>query len=477
MPRKKADPAELEGIKVIGEETPELVPESMETASADEVAQINALDSDETESGETTAGDDAVSIHEAEIEELVSEENNEKPEVLDPGEDSSHSSESVSTRKPKRTRKTAAKTSDTVDTDQVPEIVQEDAAGLKQIAEGASLQEPVPESEDKMSYIQEMHAADNEGETQYGEQQPNPLDYRQPRENVLALDAERQVETQADKHANDVLDLYESLKSNRILTDFIQGVEVSPNNRLLSYAVIYHGDLKVIIPASETVEPPEELHDRRLEDVMHYLITKRMGAEIDYVIQHIDKETGIAAGSRLEAMAIRRRQMYYGIDYDGNNLVYEGVCAEARIISVIRTGVFADVLGVEQFIPNRELSYQRFVDASQYYAPGQRIVVRIMSLERLGKPNVKIEVSAKLAADNPYEKALRKFTIGNRYVGKVSMVNEHGVFVAMDGGVDCLCPYPPRGRPPRGARVTVRILGIENETSKIWGVITHMSAV
>ena len=34
---------------------------------------------------------------------------------------------------------------------------------------------------------------------------------------------------------------------------------------------------------------------------------------------------------------------------------------------------------------------------------------------------------------------------------------------------------PQRGRPPRGCRVTVRILGINHESNRIWGVITHMS--
>ena len=51
-----------------------------------------------------------------------------------------------------------------------------------------------------------------------------------------------------------------------------------------------------------------------------------------------------------------------------------------------------------------------------------------------------------------------------------------GVFVALDGGVDCLCSYPKRGRPPRGARVTVRILGLNMESNRIWGAITHIAA-
>ena len=51
----------------------------------------------------------------------------------------------------------------------------------------------------------------------------------------------------------------------------------------------------------------------------------------------------------------------------------------------------------------------------------------------------------------------------------------NGVFVSLDGGIDCLCSYPKRGRPPRGSRVTVRILGINNESNRIWGAITHIA--
>ena len=65
--------------------------------------------------------------------------------------------------------------------------------------------------------------------------------------------------------------------------------------------------------------------------------------------------------------------------------------------------------------------------------------------------------------------------MGNRYVGTVSVVDTTGVFVALDGGIDCLCSYPKRGRPPRGSRVTVRILGIDHVSNRIWGAITHIA--
>ena len=294
--------------------------------------------------------------------------------------------------------------------------------------------------------------------------------------NVLSIDEHRTVETEADKARNDLLDLIESMKTQKILTGTIQGVEQPEDNPSRSLAVIYHGDFKVIIPAEEAVLPPEDNRGRSQEDVMHYTLTKRLGAEVDYIVKGIDPQSGVAVASRLEAMAAKRKEYYFGTDRDGNNILYEGVCAEARIVSVIRAGIFVDLFGLEIYIPLRELSYQRLLDASSQFQPGQRVLVKIRSIDRSDRNHIKASASVKQAGENPYEKALRRFSVGNRYVGTVSMVDTTGVFVALDGGVDCLCSYPKRGRPPRGARVTVRILGLNMESNRIWGAITHIAA-
>lgn len=184
-------------------------------------------------------------------------------------------------------------------------------------------------------------------------------------------------------------------------------------------------------------------------------------------------QTGMAVASRLEAMKARQKQYYLSRDRDGNNLLYEGVLAEGRITSVIKAGIFVDLFGVEVYISMKELSYQRWIDASEYYRPGQRVIVRILSVDRSDRNNIKVKASVKQAKENPYEKALKRFVEGNQYVGTVSMVDENGVFVAMDGGIDCLCEYPRRGRPPIGSRVTVRVIGINRSTNRMWGAITH----
>lgn len=300
--------------------------------------------------------------------------------------------------------------------------------------------------------------------------------YPKPDLTVLTIDDRPTVETEADKAKNDLLDLLESQRTGRILSGTIQGVERPEDNPSRSLAVIYHGEFKVIIPAEEAVEPPSDLRGRLPEDVLHYMLTKRLGAEVDYIIKGIDSKSGLAVGSRLEAMRARRKEFYLGTDRDGNNLLYAGVCAEARIVSVIRAGIFVDLFGLEIYIPLRELSYQRWMDASGYFQPGQRILVKVLEVDRNDRNNIKASASVKQAGENPYERALRRYSVGNRYVGTVSMVDTNGVFVALDGGIDCLCSYPKRGRPPRGSRVTVRILGINHETNRIWGAITHIAA-
>ena len=291
---------------------------------------------------------------------------------------------------------------------------------------------------------------------------------------VIPIGLTRTVQTDADKDRSDLLDLLESQRGKRILAGIIQGVEGGPGTEEVSRAVIYHGDYKVAIPAEMAVSPPEDSRGRDASDVMHQMLTRRLGAEVDYIVKAVDPKYHVAVGNRLEAM-IAKRSLYYTRNRDGNRRVRAGACAEARVVSVIRPGIFVDIFGVETFVPLAELSYQRMMDATTSFQPGQRVLVRILRIQGQRPSEITVEASVKQAGENPYEKAVRKYSVGNRYVGTVSMVNTTGVFVALDGGIDCLCNYPRRGRPPRGARATVKILGISQDTNRIWGVITHIA--
>ncbi len=223
---------------------------------------------------------------------------------------------------------------------------------------------------------------------------------------VIAIDERLVAQTDEEKLRDNLIDLVESLKSNVLLSGTVQGVEQSPNNPY-SLAVIYHGEFKILIPANEFMEEPDDTHDQPKETVLNYMMTRRMGAEVDYVIKGIDANARIAAASRLEAMRIKRRQYYFATDRDGNNIIHSGINAEARVVSVIRAGIFVDLFGLETYIPLKELSYQRLLDAASRFQTGQRILVKILEVERKNH-DVRVLASVKQATENPYEKALRK---------------------------------------------------------------------
>ena len=294
-------------------------------------------------------------------------------------------------------------------------------------------------------------------------------------ERVVTIDRQRTVETEADRQMSDLLDLLESLRSKKIMTGKIEGVENSAGG--IPSAVLKHGGFKIIIPCFECVNPPADFREQDPNSVYQYVLNKHLGAEIEFVVKGIDQESEVVVASRKEAMAIRRRQFYFGQDKDGNNILYEGAIAEARVVSVIRPGIFVEVFGVQCYIPSNELSYQRLLDASAHYQNGMRILVKILKLDRTDPKNVKITVSVKQTKKNPYDTVFERYCVGNHYIGTVTMVDINGIFVALDGGIDCLCPFPIRGRPLIGARVTVRLSHISEESHRVRGDIVYSSHI
>lgn len=292
---------------------------------------------------------------------------------------------------------------------------------------------------------------------------------------IVTIDAELSVETAETKARDAFIDLVESMKTGRYLTDSIQGVE-RPTPDSEPRLILYHGDYKVIILASEAIQLPSDLRDRNPFDVQYNMLNLRLGAQIDYVIKGIDGENGIAVASRFDAMRKRRRFNYLQETPDGTYRMYEDVCCEARIMAVIASGVFVEVFGVETFIPLTEISYNRIDNAIGRYYPGGRVLVKITELNRDDPERIRIRASIKRTSPDPRAKSLDKVVVHSNYAGVVTMLTEYGVFVSLDIGMECLCRYPNRGRPPQGARVTVCIDGKDEKLNQIWGSILYIAA-
>lgn len=292
---------------------------------------------------------------------------------------------------------------------------------------------------------------------------------------ILAIDDELGVQTEFDKARDKFLDLIESLQTGRYLTGTIQGVEKHSGGDGEPRAVLFHGDYKVVIMASMLVTLPQDIRDKEPNEVYYYLLTKRLGAEIDYVVKGIDPNSGLAVASRKEAMLNKRRYYYLTPTREGMLRMYEGMVCEARVVSVILDGIFVEIFGIDVYIPLVELSHVRLSDAMGYFEPGDRVLVKITRLKRDDPNKIRVSASVKQVATNPVDKVIEKLEIGSCYAGTVSMADESGIFVNLDMGAECLCKYPYRSRPPKDARAIVKISGIDMKRKLVWGTITYVT--
>lgn len=273
------------------------------------------------------------------------------------------------------------------------------------------------------------------------------------------------------------LTLHESFKGGRILTGIVAGVEVMPNDNL-TCAIVYMEPYKIIIPFDQFMDETP-VPGRDPADWKRYLLSKRLGSEVDFVIRGIDEKGEFAIGDRKKAMSrIRNYEGFGAKKPNGEPLISVGnIVPKVRIISSVRSGILVDIKGTEVYIPASELSYSRIQDATVSYPVGSYIDVKItdISQDDEGKPVYKASVKATMA--NPYEKAMKRFQQGDTYVGQVTTVSKAGVFVKLPGGVDALCGFPDRGvSPVSGSMVTVRITNMQAEQNRIYGKIIHVSA-
>ena len=290
-------------------------------------------------------------------------------------------------------------------------------------------------------------------------------------QNIITIEDERTVQTERDMAFADLRELQEAARTGRIMTGIIQGFERTDKDFSGSRVVVYHGSCKILISSMKLVEEPEDFHGKEKAEVYAAMAQKRIGAEIEFVVKTVDEKEFTAVANRVEAMSIRKDNFYL----KKSGIIKEGACAEARIVAVTPFGVWAEIFGVESFINNRELGYQRIHQPSEFFQTGQRVIVKILSVKK-DNGKIRVDASIKQAQENPFEKEIWKFAQGSMYLGKVTMVTERGVFVALDGGVECYCKMPARGRPPRGARATVKIVNIDPVKSRVIGFITHISA-
>lgn len=99
----------------------------------------------------------------------------------------------------------------------------------------------------------------------------------------------------------------------------------------------------------------------------------------------------------------------------------------------------------------------------------------VSQLNRDDPDDIRVAASVKQVAANPVDKALEKIEVNSNYAGTVTLTDSTGIFVRLDMGAECRCRFPYRARPPKGARVVVKIAGVDMEQKTVWGNITYVT--
>lgn len=149
-----------------------------------------------------------------------------------------------------------------------------------------------------------------------------------------------------------IKEILRSKEEKRILTGLISGIEdeyYKLQDKYISCAVVWFGDIKVLIPITHLVNKSQNKS----------LIRGMLGAEIDFIILEFDEVANIAIGSRIDAMKIRAEIEIHKLKV--NDII------RVRIIAVGVKHILVDMYGKEVVIKVDNLKHTYINNCKDFY--------------------------------------------------------------------------------------------------------------
>ncbi len=112
-----------------------------------------------------------------------------------------------------------------------------------------------------------------------------------------------------------------------------------------------------------------------------------------------------------------------------------GQVQRGRISQITDFGLFVNLGGLDGLVHISELSWGRIEDPKQVYHEGQRVKVKVLSVDR---ERQRIALSIKALAPDPWETAPERYQEGQLVEGAVSQVVDFGAFIELEPGVEGL---------------------------------------
>jgi len=291
----------------------------------------------------------------------------------------------------------------------------------------------------------------------------------------IVIDEEEKIITQEEKEALLLLELRTAMKSKKVLSAKLEGIEKISNGSPI--AVVYYKEVRIVIPASEMmidINEYDEQSNLELNNRYAQILSRMLGAEIEFIISGIDNKTGTIVASRKAAM-LKKRQHYYINEIDGKPRITVGKNVESRVVAVGDKTIRVEIFGVETRISIKNVSWQWLEDLRDNYEVGERIYVKIMELEIKDINSIRIVASIKEAITNPSKSNIKKCTVQGKYIGKVTGLDKNVIYVRLNVGVNAIAlAVHDRKAPNRKDEVSFVITRIDEESGIAIGIITKV---
>lgn len=439
MARKKSDPNPTDESELMEQTEENAVPDVTSESSMDEAAQEHTASADENNSfdqseavSEESVSTDAVPTDEGEYGDLLQEL----------GESGTHP----------------------VDAPEEPQPEQADA--------GYSADDLLLLSEDEKAQPLPELPIQTEANTALR----SPA-YMARRERILTIDAKDEVQTEEEREATIWHEVQNAYRTRRILTGTLDGIEHTESG--LTIAVVNYKGFRVAIPIKQMMlqvgrmPTGEEYID--LMEQLSRVLNARLGSEIDFIVKGIENKSRSIVASRKDAMLKKRQTFYMDTDELGEPMIYEGRVVQARVVAVAEKIIRVEVFGVECSIRAQGLSWEWIGNARDHFFVGDRILVRILKVERPDVENITISADVRSVSSTNNIDNLQKIIPQSRYAGRVTEVRNGVVYIRLNNGVNAIAhSCYDRRTPGKKDDISFHVTRIDEEMGVAVGIITRI---
>lgn len=229
--------------------------------------------------------------------------------------------------------------------------------------------------------------------------------------------------------------IYASFKSTSVMSGRVAGVDIHEFNivpkgkrkavpQTVRCLIVIKYRVKIIIPETEVFA--SEL------DSGYHILHSMCGANIPFVITHIDREAGFAVASR--KLALEKMQKL-----TDRREGLEGKTVNVDVVSVGKNVCTVNFGGYDVMLPQRDISYSLVPDLRMAMKPGEtkRAVVKEFN------PGEKIlKLSVKETTPHPFDGIETRHPLHSTRIAKIIGKYGGGVFCRLyDNITDVLCSY------------------------------------